>query len=79
VSDDKILIGEYWNKNGDNEKWIALEEYIKLQEREKKFREALESILKTEDHNSYDSKWITYNTSFLRSIARKALKQGKEE
>jgi cell shape-determining protein MreC len=52
----------------------ANDEIKKLEKENARLRNALEIILKTKNHNSFHSNWITYNTSFLRNIAREALR-----
>jgi hypothetical protein len=54
------------------------DETQKLKKQNKIMRDALGNVLKTEDHMGYESKWISYNTSHLRSIARQVLKQVEE-
>jgi regulator of replication initiation timing len=54
-----------------------LDENTELRQENTRLREALGSILETEDYNSHD-RWVAYNTSsFLRSIAREALGRGE--
>jgi hypothetical protein len=55
------------------------QEINKLKSQLAEASEALKNILTTEDHMAHESKWINYNTSHLRRIARECCSKWKTE
>jgi cell division protein FtsB len=82
MSDDKIMVVEYWHKNGDEQKLVLLSDYVKLQSQlasvkaeNEKLREALEHYT----DSCYDGH--DYSAKEISKYAREALaslKSGKE-
>jgi len=55
----------------------AQQQLAKKNEIIKKYEKAVNNIIETKDHKSEDSIWILYNTSWIKGLAREALREVK--